>query len=196
MQKEHTARSELKQFTAFCQFVLILIHWKYRIKGEWCGCAQFQDVGDVTVQLLFSAGSQCEESRLWKRSRGKGPDIHKGGIRPQGSLWIFSSIYPPKPESAYFTALCFPPTLLTLKGGCSPSPFSEKSWFRAPVNKSPGCNKSVSIQKLPWWLSSLPDKFIWPITTTHVIVHNLPATRGMRCFKLSKHRAFWKVRNY
>ena len=33
---------------------------------------------------------------------------------------------PPKPESACFTVLCFPPTLLTLTGGCPPTTFFWK----------------------------------------------------------------------
>ena len=32
----------------------------------------------------------------------------------------------PKPESACFTVLCFPPTLLTLTGGCAPTTFFWK----------------------------------------------------------------------
>ena len=33
--------------------------------------------------------------------------ISKGGIEPQESPWKFSSIYPPKPESAYFLLCAF-----------------------------------------------------------------------------------------
>ena len=46
------------------------------------------------------------------------------------------------------------------------------------------------VQKLFWWLSSLPDKIIQP----HVLVYSLPTVKGMRCFKLSKNRFFWEVR--
>ena len=76
---------------------------------------------------------------------------------------------PPKPESTWFTVLCFPPTLLTLTGGCPPPPpFSGKVNLELLDNKSPGHNKSVSIPKPLWWLSSLPDSYscacdcLWP----------------------------------
>ena len=46
------------------------------------------------LKRLLIAGSQHGESRPWQRSWGKGPDKRKGGIRPQGSPWIFSSVYP------------------------------------------------------------------------------------------------------
>ena len=55
---------------------------------------------------------------------------------------------PPKPESACFTVLCFPTTLLTLTGGLSPHHlFLEKVNSELLDNRSPGHNKSVSIQK-------------------------------------------------
>ena len=69
----------------------------------------------LTSFSSVSAGSQCEESCPWQRSWGKRPDICKGGIRPQGSPGL-SQAFTPKPESACLTALCFPPTLLTLLG--------------------------------------------------------------------------------
>ena len=37
----------------------------------------------------------------------------------------------PKPESACFTVLCFPPTLLTLTGGCSPTTFFWKKLIQS-----------------------------------------------------------------
>ena len=59
-----------------------------------------------SFSYLEPAGSQREELRLGQRSWGRRLSIRKGGIEPQESPWKFSSIYPPKPESAYFTALC------------------------------------------------------------------------------------------
>ena len=64
-------------------------------------------------------------------ARGKGQEEggltkRKGGIRPQGSPMDFLEYLPPKPESACFTVLCFPPTLLTLTGGCPPTTFFWK----------------------------------------------------------------------
>ena len=86
-------------------------------------------------------------------ARGKGHEEggltkRKGGIRPQGSPLYFLEHLPPKPESACFTVLCFPPTLLTLTGGLSPHHlFLEKVNSELLDNRSPGHNKSVSIQK-------------------------------------------------
>ena len=50
-------------------------------------------------------------------------------------------------------------------------------------NKSPGHNKSVSIQKPLWWLSSLPDRFVRTLTAVHVIVCGLPTARGTGSLK-------------
>ena len=100
------------------------------------------------------------------------------------------------------TRVCLPYCIMLstyssdIMGGYPPPHFTEKSWLRTPVNKSPGCNKSVSVQKLLWWLSSLPDKLIQTLTTTHVIVNSLPTVRDTRHSKLSKYRVFWEVRNY
>ena len=52
----------------------------------------------------------------------------------------------PKPESVCLTILCLSPTLLTLAGGYPRPPFSGKSQLRALINKSPGHDRSVSIQ--------------------------------------------------
>ena len=38
---------------------------------------------------------------------------------------------PPKPESACFTVLCFPPALLTLTGGCPPTTFFWKKLIQS-----------------------------------------------------------------
>ena len=51
---------------------------------------------------------------------GKGESGHKGA-----SLYLLMHL-PPKPESACLTVLCFPPTLLTLTGGCPPTTFFWK----------------------------------------------------------------------
>ena len=64
-----------------------------------------------------SHGKGHEEGGLTKR---------KGAIRPQGSPLDFLEHLPPKPESACFTVLYFPPTLLTLTGGCPPTTFFWK----------------------------------------------------------------------
>ena len=97
---------------------------------------------------------------------------------------------PPKPESAYFTALCFH-LHLWLYGGLSPT---TSLWKRVNLQLQliiiPGRDRSVSTYKLLWRFSSLPDRLVWP----HVIVHSLPNMRGTRCFKPSKNRFFREVR--
>ena len=98
---------------------------------------------------------------------------------------------PPKPEPAYFTALCSQNLHLWLYGGLSPT-----TSFREGVNLElqliiiPGRDRSVSTYKLLWRFSSLPDRLVRP----HVIAHSLPTVRGMRCFKPSKNRFFREVR--
>ena len=143
-----------------------------------------------SFSLLFFAGSQCEELHPWQRSGGRRLGIHKGGIEPQESPWKFSSVYPPKPESAYFTALC-PHLHLWLYGGLSPT---TCLWKRVNLQLQliiiPGRDRSVSTYKLLWRFSSLPDRLFQP----HVIVHSLPTVRGTQCSKLSKNRFFWDVR--
>ena len=90
--------------------------------------------------LIYSAGSQCEESRRWQ-GHEEGSWHTQGMLRLQGPLWKFLSMYPNKNLPAF---VLFFSTLLT---------FSGKIQFRALVF----CIwKSVSIQKPLWWLSSLP----------------------------------------
>ena len=100
-------------------------------------------------------------------ARGKGHEEGsliecKGVIRLQGFPLEFPEHPPPKkPESACFTVLCFPPTLLTLTGGCPPPHLIlEEVNLELLDNKSPGHNKSVSIQKPLLWLSSLPARLL------------------------------------
>ena len=52
----------------------------------------------------------------------------------------------PKPESVCPTILYLSPTLLILTGGYPRPLFSGKSQLRALINKSPGHDRSVSIQ--------------------------------------------------
>ena len=97
---------------------------------------------------------------------------------------------PPKPESAYFTALCshLP---LWLYGGLSPTTsFREGVNLELQLIKIPGHDKSGLTYKLLWRFSSLPDRLVRP----HVIAHSLPNVRGTRCFKPSKNRFLRKVR--
>ena len=96
----------------------------------------------------------------------------------------------PKPESAYFTALCSH-LHLWLYGGLSPTTsFGEGVNLQLQLIIIPGRDRSVPTYKLLWRFSSLPDRPVWP----HVIVHSLPTMRGTRCFKPSKNRFFREVR--
>ena len=72
----------------------------------------------------------------------------KGESGLKGASLGFLEHLPQKPESACLTALCVSPTLLTLTGGCPPTTFFwKKVNLELLDNKSPGHNKSVSIQK-------------------------------------------------
>ena len=62
-----------------------------------------------------------EAFHSWQRSWGRRLGIRKGGIEPRESPRIFWSIYRPKPESAYFIALC---SHLWLYWGLSPTTIS------------------------------------------------------------------------
>ena len=61
-----------------------------------------------------------------KVMRLRGP-TGKGELGLKGALLDFLKHLPPKPEPACFTVLCFPPTLLTLTGGCHPTTFFWKN---------------------------------------------------------------------
>ena len=89
------------------------------------------------------------------RSCGRKPDKTQGRVRLQGFPLEIPEHPLPRPESACFTMLCLPPTLLSLTGDCPPTTFFWKK-LELLDNKSPGHNTSVSIQKPLWWLFSLP----------------------------------------
>ena len=86
----------------------------------------------------------------------------------------------PKPKSVclLFNILCFSPTLLTLTGGYPQPPFSEEDQLRALVNKSPGHERSISIQTSLGILACLAGLSIL-LQLTHMIVHNFPTMKGM-----------------
>ena len=97
--------------------------------------------------------------------------------------WTYLSIYPQ-------TRICLPYYIMPftnssdINRGWSPHHlFLEKVNLELLDNKSPGHNKSVSIQKSLWWLSSLPDRFIWTLTAMHEIVYSLPSRRGTGSLK-------------
>ena len=111
--------------------------------------------GILSCQLIFCRGPAWGIPPV-TRSCGRKPDKMQGRDQTSGvPPWISWASTPPRPESAYFTVLCFPPTLLSLTGGCPPTTFFWKK-LELLDNKSPGHNTSVSIQNPLWWLSSLP----------------------------------------
>ena len=102
--------------------------------------------------MHLCAGSELHpRQRSWGRRLG----ICKGRMEPQEFPCKFSSIYPPKPESAYFLLCAFTYTSDST-GGCPPLPLSEKRVSLQLQLIIPGCD-SVSTYKLLWKSSSLPE---------------------------------------
>ena len=73
----------------------------------------FQSFDCVSCQALPGAG---EAFRSWQRSWGRRLGIRKGGIKPQESARIFSSIFPQKKQSLPTLLLCALTSDFT--GGC------------------------------------------------------------------------------
>ena len=89
-----------------------------------------------------------------------------------------ASTLKPKSVCLLFTILCFSPTLLTLAGGYPQPPFSEENQFRALINKSPGHERSISIQiPLISILACLAGLSIL-LQLMHIIIHNSPTMKG------------------
>ena len=104
-------------------------------------------------------------------------------------LEIFKHL-PPKPESAYFTALCSH-LHLWLYGGLSPT---TSLWKR--VNLQLQLIKFLGVTRVfqPTNSFGSPLACLNRFFRPHVIVQSLPTVRGMRCSKLSKHRFLWAVK--
>ena len=97
---------------------------------------------------------------------------------------------PPKPESAYFTALCSH-LHLWLYGGLSPT---TSLWKR--VNLQLQLIKFLGMTRVfqPTNSFGSPLACLNRFFRPHVIVQSLPTVRGMRCSKLSKYRFLWAVK--
>ena len=76
---------------------------------------------------------------MWKRPDEQGRSGLKGPPGPAQASTL-------KPDSVCLTSLCLSPSLLTLTEGYPQPPFSGKNQLRALVDKSPGHERSVSIQ--------------------------------------------------
>ena len=138
------------------------------------------------VQAGFRKG-RVPGASMGNPAHGKGHEEEawqsKGEIRSQRSPWTFSGIYPQ-------TRVCLPYCIMpftyssNINRGLSPHHlFLEKGNLELLDNKSPGHNKSVSIQKPLWWLSSPPDRSVRTLTAAHVIVCSLPTARGTGSLK-------------
>ena len=79
----------------------------------------------MTKVMRKEAQHTSVRSSTHDKGHEEGGSACKGGIEPQESPWKFLSIYPPKPESAYFLLCAFTYTS-DFTGGCPPLPFSEK----------------------------------------------------------------------
>ena len=84
-----------------------------------------------------STGDPTHDKLMQKSLTGQGGSGLKGSSARASTL---------KPESVGFIISCLSPTPLTLTGGYPLPTRSEENQLRALVNKSPGHNKSVSIQ--------------------------------------------------
>ena len=127
-------------------------------------------------------------------ARGKGHEeggsaYAKAGSSLRSPLEILEHL-PPKPESAYFTALCSH-LHLWLYGGLSPT---TSLWKR--VNLQLQLIKFLGVTRVFQPTNSFrsPLAGLNKFFQLHVIVHSLPTVRGMRCSKLSKYRFLWAVK--
>ena len=148
----------------------------------------------LQVKIYILTERMMPGASVRNSAHGKGHEEGGFGIRKGGSSLRKPPVpehLPPKPESTYFTVSCSH-LYLWLYGELTPLPLLEKELtYSSKSIKIPGCDKSVSTYKLLWRLSSLPVQ-VRPL----VIIYSLPTMRGMRCFRLTKGRFFWEVRNY
>ena len=94
------------------------------LTGWRCTCSQNplrmdyagQETWTTMRDTCTGSGSWRETFHSWQRSWGRRLGIRKGGIEPQESPRIFSSIYPPKNQSLPTLLLCAPTSDFT--GGC------------------------------------------------------------------------------
>ena len=104
----------------------------------------------------------------------KRPDRQRQ-IRPRGTPWMCSSIYPK--TRICLTILCLSQTLLTLTGDYPWPPFSGKSQLRALVNVSWAWKEYFYFNPTVGILACLTGLSIL-LQLTHMIVHNSPTLKG------------------
>ena len=150
---------------------------------------------DLTIEYIITetsipAGSQREELCHGKGHEEGGSAYAKAGSSPSGVPLEILEHLPPKPESAYFTALCSH-LHLWLYGGLSPT---TSLWKR--VNLQLQLIKFLGVPRVfqPTNSFGSPLACLNRFFRPHVIVQSLPTVRGMRCSKLSKYRFLWAVK--
>ena len=150
---------------------------------------ELRNRSDRTDFLTYVPGASMRNSACGKGHEKEAPHTQRRNRASGVPLEILEQL-PPKPEPAYFTALCSHLHLWLYRGLSPTTSFREGVNLELQLIIIPGRDRSVSTYKLLWRFSSLPDRFVQAC----VIVHSLPTVRGMRCFKPSKNRFFWEVR--
>ena len=130
------------------------------LKPAWTsGSSQFMYCWSLAWRILSITLLVCEMTAIVQLpgasvenpTHGKGHEEEAWRTKARSGLKgppEFARASTPKPESVCLIILCLSPTPLTLTGGYPWPPFSEKNQLRALANKSPGHEKSVSIQTL------------------------------------------------
>ena len=137
-----------------------------------------------------TTGSQREEPHPWQRSWGRRLDVTQRRDQASGVPLEVLEHLPPKPESAYLTALCF----------------HIHFWHYGGLYPTTSLWKGISLGLQLINLLGVTRVFqsknssdgslacLTALSRPHVVVYSLPTVRGMRCFKLSENRFFWEVR--
>ena len=136
----------------------------------WKCCTQYASKfgklsrGHRTRKGQFSVQSCWEPAwgiPPWQRSWGKGPDKTQRQDQASGVPLDFSRASTPKTRVCLLYCVMLSTYSSNINRGLSPHHlFLEKFNLELLDNKSPGHNKSVSIQKPLWWLSSLPAELL------------------------------------
>ena len=99
---------------------------------------------------------------------------------------------PPKPEPAYFTTLCSHLRLWLYRGLSPTTSFGEGVNLELQSIIIPGRDRSVSIYKLLWSFSSLPDRLVRP----HGLFTASQPWEAQDALNLLKGDSFEKLENY
>ena len=114
----------------------------------------------VITLLTRSARSQHGRSYPWQRSWGRGLTGQRQD-QASGVPLDFLEHLPPKTRVCLLYCVMLSTYSSDINRGLSPHHlFLEKVNLELLDNKSPGHNKSVSIQKPLWWFSSLPARLL------------------------------------